>query len=79
MFWWIVGVIAALLVAGFMLDRLALWAEARGWIYWRRSPRRGAGSLGFLEPIFQPSMTHVIEEETREQTEAEQDPAGEAP
>lgn len=79
MIWWIAGIIAALFVLGFVLDRVALWAEKRGWIYWRRSERRGAGSLGYLEPIFQPSMTHVLEEETRERTEAEQDQSGEDP
>lgn len=66
--------VAAALVA---LDRLALWAESRGWLYWRRSERRGGGSLGLLEEIYQPSMIHVFEEETRLQTEAEQDESGE--
>lgn len=66
--------VAAALVA---LDRLALWAESRGWLYWRRSERRGGGSLGLLEEIYQPSMSHVFEEKTRLQTEAEQDESGE--
>lgn len=72
---WIIGVAA--IVAMFAVDRLALWAERRGWIYWRRTKRRGTGSLGYLEPIFQPSISHVVEEETRQHTEAAQDESGE--
>jgi hypothetical protein len=51
--------------------------ESKGWIYWRRSERRGSASLGLLETIYQPSITHVFEEETREQTESDQDESGE--
>lgn len=79
MWWWIISGIAATVLIGLAVDRLALWAETRGWIYWRRTKPRGVGSLGYLEPIFQPSMTHVLEEETRERTEAEQDQSGEDP
>jgi hypothetical protein len=75
---WIVGALIVVLVGGFLLDRLALWMESQGWIYWRRSKRRGGGSLGYLEAIYQPSMTYVFEEETRLQTEAEQDESGES-
>jgi hypothetical protein len=78
-YWWIIGGIAALALLGLVIDRIALWAEAKGWIYWRRTQRRGTGSLGYLEPIFQPSITHVVEEETRQHTEAEQDQSGEDP
>ena len=77
MYWWIIGSVAALFALAVVFDQIALWAERRGWIYWRRSKRRPSGSLGYLETIFQPSITHVIEEETRERTEAEQDQSGE--
>jgi hypothetical protein len=76
--YWIVAVMGGLVLLGVAADRLALWMESKGWIYWRRSPRRGGGSLGILETIYQPSMTHVFEEETRQRTEAEQDASGEA-
>jgi hypothetical protein len=69
----VVGVGAAL----FLLDRLALWMEGRGWLYWRHRRGSGAGSLGLLETIYQPSMVHVIEEESRQRTEADQDASGE--
>ncbi|GLH67979.1 hemerythrin domain-containing protein [Geothrix edaphica] len=57
--------IALAFVALGLLDRLGLWMESRGWIYWRR--RRARGSvLGttFLElqKIFESGKTeHVIE------------------
>ena len=64
-------------IVGVLIDRLALSMESKGWIYWRRSERRGSASLGLLETIYQPSITHVFEEETREQTESDQDESGE--
>ena len=36
--WWVLGAV----VVVWLLDRLALWAEGKGWLYWRR--RRGTGS-----------------------------------
>ncbi len=59
------GVVAAIVVAVlFGLHRLALWAERRGWLYYRNSSRpRGAG-LGLLAPIYNPAVEHVVEERT---------------
>ena len=57
---WIGGVVVTLLV----IDRLALWAEARGWIYWRRKKAQ-TGALGSalmeMNVITNPSAQHVIE------------------
>lgn len=42
--------IAAIAVGLFAIDRLALWAEERGWIYWRKKkPRTGAMSSMLAE------------------------------
>ncbi|MCC6788441.1 MAG: hypothetical protein IT547_11430 [Hyphomonadaceae bacterium] len=57
---WIGGVVVTL----FMIDRLALWAEERGWIYWRRKKAQtGAMSSMLMEMnvITNPSAQHVIE------------------
>ena len=57
---WIGGVVVTL----FMIDRLALWAEERGWIYWRRKKAQtGAMSSMLMEinVITNPSAQHVIE------------------
>ncbi|WP_257306426.1 hemerythrin domain-containing protein [Geothrix campi] len=57
--------IALALVALGLLDRLGLWMEARGWIYWRRRSAQGS-ALGstFLElqKIFESGKAeHIIE------------------
>jgi hypothetical protein len=70
-----VCVIGAVLYA---LHRLALWAEARGWIYYRAEDRpRGAG-LNFLAAIYQPEMEHVIEETTSFRARGDQAETGQA-
>ncbi len=57
---WIGGVVVTLLV----IDRLALWAEARGWIYGRRKKAQ-TGALGSalmeMNVITNPSAQHVID------------------
>ena len=35
-------VLAAIVIGLVAIDRAALWAEARGWIYWRRTKRVGS-------------------------------------
>lgn len=65
----------ALLLALWLLDRAGLWAERRGWIYWRRT-RPSGNALGAvtleLQKIFESGKaTHVIE--------AKQDAKREAP
>lgn len=57
---WIGGVVVAL----FLIDRLALWAEERGWIYWRLK-RAQTGALGSalmeMDTFANPAAQHVIE------------------
>jgi hypothetical protein len=70
-------IFAAVAAAIALLDRLLLWAERRGWIYYRkRRGRSGSASSAFLEvqSLLEPSTKHVIEART-EETEA--DDAGE--
>ena len=56
---WIGGVAVAL----FLIDRLAIWAEDRGWIYWRRKKAQ-TGALGAalmeLNTFTNPSAEHVV-------------------
>ena len=50
-------------VALFFIDRVALWAEQRGWIYWRRKKAQtGAMSSILMEMdiITNPSAQHVV-------------------
>ncbi len=56
--------IVAVVVGLYELHRLALWAEQRGWIYYRRK-RAGGDALGnaFLElqSLAQPDRKHVLD------------------
>ena len=52
-------------------------AGERGWVYNRYNPRpRGGGTLGLLEEIYQPSITHVIEERASEKARGDQAKSG---
>lgn len=77
--WWLLWLgLAAVGLYG--LHLLALWAEARGWIYYRtKHMPAGAAALALLEvtSILDPQVTHVVEEMRAQQTRAEQDEAGE--
>jgi len=55
--WWLLPAAAAL----YGLHRLADWAEARGWIYYRKARGGGAmaGILQDIETHVQPKVVHV--------------------
>jgi hypothetical protein len=63
----------AALAGVYGLHRLALWAEARGFVYYRRR-RGGSGALGNalleVQAIFEPARRHVIEERRQQRREA---------
>ena len=75
--WWTTGLAwgAAGLVTLWLLDRGALWAEDRGWIYWRkRQPDRATSGNAMLEvqALLEPQKVHVIEERRAEHVQQEQ-------
>jgi hypothetical protein len=56
------------------LHRLGVWAEGRGWIYYRKKHgSSGTLSKAVLEvdSLFDPSKRYVLEEKTREQVDDE--------
>lgn len=60
----IIGSIVAGCVILFLLDRLALWMESRGWIYWRNSKgcsTRIGNAFLTLQSILEPGKKYVIE------------------
>jgi len=63
----------ALLGALYGLHRMALWAERRGWVYYR-TKQGSSGALGnaFLEvqSLLDPSAKHVLEERLKDDVEA---------
>jgi hypothetical protein len=67
--------LAALL---FGLHRLAMWAEERGWIYYRKgrgSSGSGARAMFEAQSLAHPSTRHVIEERRRSELERVDDQA----
>ena len=74
---WIAGAAVAL-GSLFALDRLLLWMEARGWIYWRKTKRKrnggGGAALFTLNAMFDPSIRHAAE--VREEREIEDEDDG---
>jgi hypothetical protein len=58
-----------LIAALYCIDRFAVWAEGRGWIYYRKGQGR-SGTLGSalleLQKIFEPSKQYVIEERVKQ-------------
>lgn len=68
--------VAALLLA---LHRVALWAERRGWIYYRKHGTSAAISGAVLEAqaLLEPSHRHAREEQTRQHVQS--DDSGEPP
>jgi hypothetical protein len=62
--WLLVGlVVIGLVPAIWLLDRLGLWLEDRGWLYYRRK-QRTSSSLGVwvaLQQFIEPGVKHVVE------------------
>ncbi len=73
------GLLIALLL--FFLDRLLLWMERRGWIYYRKSKDGGGSGVGnaFLEvqSLFEPNKKELLE--IRREDKSEQDDSGAPP
>jgi hypothetical protein len=72
----LIGLVVALVVAAAIVHLLLTWMAGRGWVYYRSNDRPRPSSLGLIEEIYQPSMEHVIDEEARERTVADQEASG---
>ena len=59
----IVGVITVLGITAFATHLLLTWFERRGWVYYRTPNRPRPRSLGILEEIYQPSISHGTDQE----------------
>jgi hypothetical protein len=59
------------------LDRLLLWMEAKGWIYWRKVKRKGGGgaaaALISINAVYDPSAHHTAEAREEQEMEDEDD------
>lgn len=75
----IAGWTAAAAAALVALDRLALWMERRGWIYWRRRRGRGSGvgnALLDVHALLEPDRRAMVDAIRSEDEEVEKDGAG---
>ena len=60
--WWVV--VLSVLVGSLVLDRLLLWVESLGWIFYRKRKPTGGGAamLGVAAELFQPAQHSAIQE-----------------
>jgi hypothetical protein len=71
----VVLVVAGLVLAVFLVDRLLLWMEWRGWIDYRRTDpgRIHTGQIGpaflAIQGLLEPDKKHAVAEQTRLRTE----------
>lgn len=59
-FWKAILILAIL----YAIDRVGLWAEEKGWVYWRKKKPGASGfgnALGEFQAFLRPSAKHVIE------------------
>ena len=63
----------------YLLHRLALLADARGWIFYKTKPKFRGSSLGLIESVYNPAMEHVVEERGGERARGSQDESGDDP
>ena len=74
-------VVAGLAVAGFLVDRILLWMEWKGWIDYRRTypGRMNVGQVGpaflTIQGLLEPEKRHAAEEQTAQRTERDHDGA----
>ena len=70
--------LAGLVLAGFLVDRLLLWMEWKGWIDYRRTypgrinPGQVGPALLAIQGLLEPDKRHAAEEQTARRTEQDE-------
>jgi len=73
----LVLVLAAVALGAFLVDRLLLWMERRGWVDYRRTypGRMNPGQVGpaflAIQGLLEPDKKHAADEQTRLRTETD--------
>ena len=76
------AILAAVAIGLVALDRLMLWMERRGWVFWRKRKRPdggGGGLAGVLtefQALVEPQVRHVIEDREERKAVRLDRPAG---
>lgn len=65
-----------IVVTLWVLHRLALYAESRGWLYYKTRPPR-VRMLGMLEELADPRVEYTVEEQSAQEIMADHDESGE--
>lgn len=79
-YFWLAIAVAATVLIGVVGNQLSRWAGGRGWVYNKHNPRPPGGStFRPFDEVFEPSIRHVIEEQSSEQLRAEADESGAGP
>jgi hypothetical protein len=75
-------VVAGIGLVLFLLDQLALWAERRGWLYWRKRKPRFVGSSAVFSvaaELYQPYRACYVEEMERKRIVRQDVPSPDGP
>ena len=83
--WFVIGAVAVVVAVALLLSvihRFLLWAEQRGWVYYKKtSPPHGTGALAMQElaKIYEPQAEYVIEATRSESIVADHEDSGDKP
>ena len=58
-------IIIAIFIGLYLIDKIGLWLEQKGWLYYRRTKRKGAAigtAMMELQTFLNPSARYTIEE-----------------
>ena len=79
--WFLIAILVVVVlgIAALTVHLILSWANRRGYVYYRNPERPPPHTLGLLEEIYQPSIEHVIEQETSDETRADQTDSGDTP
>ncbi len=72
----VLGAIAVLALVAVATHLLLTAFNRRGWVYYRNPGAPKGRSLGLPEEIYQPSTTHVVDQQTLEDTIRDQSESG---
>jgi hypothetical protein len=76
----VAGAILAIGAALYLFDRLLLWMERKGWVYWRKTKRPTGPGVGNalleIQTLVEPAARHVLElrQEVKEDSTESADP-----